>query len=44
MILNRKRIVRIIIAILIILALMLTMHILVNNLDVLGFMRRLHGG
>jgi hypothetical protein len=44
MTLNRKRIVRIIIAIVIILAVMLTMHILVNNLDVLGFMRRLHGG
>ena len=44
MTLNRKRIVRIVIAIVIILALMLTMHLLVNNLDVLGFMRRLHGG
>ncbi len=44
MTLNRKRIVRIVVAIVIILALMLTMHVLVNNFDVLGFMRRLHGG
>ena len=44
MTLNRKRIVRIVIAIVIVLALMLTMHVLVNNLDMLGFMRRLHGG
>jgi len=44
MTLNRKRIVRIVVAIVIILALMLTMHVLVNNLDMLGFMRRLHGG
>ena len=44
MTLNRKRIVRIVVAIVIILTLMLTMHMLVNNLDMLGFMRRLHGG
>jgi hypothetical protein len=43
MTLSRKRIVRIIIAIVIILALMLMMHVLVNNLDVFGFIRRLHG-
>lgn len=44
MTINRKRIVRIIIVTAIVLVLMLTMHLLVNNLDLLGFMRRLHGG
>ena len=44
MTINRKRIVRIVIAIVVILALMLTMHVLVNNLDLLGFMHRLHSG
>ena len=44
MIQNRKRLVRIFIVIAVILALMLTMHILVNNFDLFGALRSLHGG
>jgi hypothetical protein len=41
---QRSRIVKAAIVVVIILALMLTMHVLVNNLDILSFMRKLHGG
>jgi|GEM_PF-4558205 len=41
---QRKRIVRIVTVIVIILAVLLTMHILVNSLDLPGVVRSLHGG
>jgi hypothetical protein len=41
---QRKRIVRAVTVIVIILALMLTMHILVNNFDLPGVLRSMHGG
>ncbi|WP_343418225.1 hypothetical protein [Candidatus Flexifilum breve] len=44
MTLNRKRIVQILIVIVVIVALLLTMHILVNNFDLFGTLRSLHGG
>lgn len=44
MIINRKRIVRIVIVIVIILALMLTMHVLVNTFDLPAVLRAMHGG
>ncbi len=44
MTLNRKRLVRILIVIVMIVALLLTMHILVNNFDLFGALRSLHGG
>jgi hypothetical protein len=44
MTINRKRIVRIVVAIVTILALMLTMHILVNTFDLPGALRAMHGG
>lgn len=44
MTLNRKRIVRILIVIAVIVALMLTMHILVNNFNLFGALRSMHGG
>ncbi len=44
MTLHRKRIVRILIVIAVIVALMLTMHILVNNFDLFGALQAMHGG
>ena len=44
MTLNRKRLVRILIVIAVILALMLTMHLLVNNFDLFGALRAMHSG
>jgi len=44
MIQNRKHLVRIFIVIVVIVALMLTMHILVNNFDLFGALQALHGG
>jgi hypothetical protein len=44
MITHRKRIVRTLIVIGIILAIMLTMHVLVNNFDLPGVLRSMHGG
>ncbi len=41
---NKKKIVKIIIGVIIILALMGTMHILVNYFDMFEFLRKLHGG
>ncbi len=41
---NKKRIVKIIIGVVVILALMGTMHILVNYFDMFEFLRKLHGG
>ena len=41
---TRKKIVKIAIWVVVILALMATMHIAVNNIDALEFIRRLHGG
>ncbi len=41
---NKKRIVRIIVLVVVILALMGTMHILVNYFDMFEFLRKLHGG
>jgi len=44
MTMHRKRIVRTIIVIGIILAIMLTMHVLINNFDLPGVLRSMHGG
>ena len=44
MTLNRKRMVRIAIAIAIVLAVLLTMHVLVNTFDLPGVLRAMHGG
>jgi hypothetical protein len=41
---NRRRIVRASIMIVVILAVMLTMHILVNNFNLPGLIRQMHGG
>ncbi len=41
---NKKRIVRIIVLVVVILALMGTVHILVNYFDMFEFLRKLHGG
>lgn len=41
---NRKRLVRIFMVIAVIVALMLTMHILINNFDLFGALQALHGG
>lgn len=41
---NKKRIVKIVIWAVVILALMGTMHILVNYFDMFEFLRKLHGG
>ena len=41
---NKKKIVKIIVWAVVILALMRTMHILVNNFDLLPFLQKLHGG
>lgn len=44
MTITRKHIVRTLIVIGIILAIMLTMHVLINNLDLPGVLRSMHGG
>ena len=44
MTLNRKRIVRIVVAVVIILSVLLTMHVLVNTFDLPGALRAMHGG
>jgi len=44
MTLNRKRIVRIVVAVVIILSALLTMHVLVNTFDLPGALRAMHGG
>ena len=41
---NKKKIVKIVVWVAVILALMLTMHILVNYFDMFEFLRSLHGG
>ena len=41
---QRKRIVRIVVVIGVILAILLTMHILVNTFDLPGALRAMHGG
>ena len=41
---SRKTVRRAIIAIVVIVGLMLTMHVLVNSVDIFSFMRSLHGG
>lgn len=41
---NKKKIVKVVIWIVAILALMVTMHILVNYFDMFEFLRKLHGG
>lgn len=41
---TRKKIVKIAIWVVVILALMATLHIAVNNIDALEFFRQLHGG
>ena len=41
---NKKKIVKIIVWAVVILALMGTMHLLVNNFDLLPFIQKLHGG
>lgn len=41
---NRKRLIRIFMVIAVIVALMLTMHILINNFDLFGTLQALHGG
>ena len=41
---NKKKIVKVVIWALVILALMATMHIIVNNFDGLEVIRQLHGG
>lgn len=42
--LSRKTVRRAIIAIVVMVGIMLTMHILVNSFDLMGFMRSIHGG
>lgn len=44
MTLNRKRIVRILIVVGVIVAILLTMHLLVNSFDLPTALRSLHGG
>ncbi len=41
---TRKRFVTFLLALVLVLALLTTMHFLVNNLDLLAFLRGLHGG
>lgn len=41
---GKKKIMRVVIWVVVILALMLTMHILVNYFNVFEFIRNLHGG
>jgi hypothetical protein len=41
---NKKKIVKIVIWAVVILALMATMHIIVNSVDGLEFIKQLHGG
>lgn len=41
---TRKKIVKVVIWIIVIAALLLTAHILVNSFDTLEFFRKLHGG
>lgn len=41
---NRKRIIRTLVIIGIVIAVMLTMHLLVNSFDLAGVIRRMHGG
>ncbi len=41
---NRKRLIRIFMMIAVIVALMLTMHILINNFDLFGALQAMHGG
>lgn len=41
---NKKKIVKIVIWVVVILALMSTVHIIVNNVDGLEFIKQLHGG
>jgi hypothetical protein len=41
---SKRMMVRILIGLVIIAALMLTMHVLINSFDLLSFMRGLHGG
>jgi hypothetical protein len=41
---NKKKIVKIAIWVVVILALMVTMHILVNYFDLFEFIQKLHGG
>lgn len=41
---NKKKIVKIVIWAVVILALMATMHIIVNNVDSMEFIKQLHGG
>jgi hypothetical protein len=40
----KKWIVKVLIVIAVIASLMLTMHVLVNNFNLLGFLRSMHGG
>lgn len=41
---NKKKIVKVVVWAMVILALMATIHIAVNNIDALEFIRQLHGG
>jgi len=41
---NKKRIVKIVVWVVVILAIMATIHIAVNNIDGLEFIKQLHGG
>lgn len=41
---SKKRIMKVVVWVVVILALMLTMHILVNYFDMFEFLRKLHGG
>ena len=41
---SKKKIVKVVVWIVVILALMVTMHILVNYFDMFEFLRKLHGG
>jgi hypothetical protein len=41
---NKKKIMKIVIWVVVILAIMATLHIAVNNLDALEVIRQLHGG
>lgn len=44
MTISRKRIVRTLVVVGIILAILLTLHVLVNNFDLPGILRSMHGG
>lgn len=41
---NKKKIVKVVVWAMVILAVMATLHIAVNNIDALEFIRQLHGG